>query len=64
MLVDGPPIEADEKFANTQASLLEMLSQQVGVYEKEDHALRVIMEQEVKDKMEKKKGVCALTCTR
>ncbi len=59
---DGPPIEADEKFENTRGTLLELLNRRAGVYQKEDHALRVIIEQEVKDKMERKKGVCVCLC--
>ena len=56
LLGDAPPIEADLKFESTQAALEEMLTRQMGVYEKEEHALRVHMKEEVRDKMQKKKG--------
>jgi len=46
----------DLKFESTRASLMEMLTRQVGVYEKEEHALRVHMKEEVRDKMQRKKG--------
>ena len=48
---DGPPIEADEKFAATKKRLVDMLTCQLEVYGKEEHALRVLMEEEVKEKM-------------
>ncbi len=49
---NAPPIEADEKFASTHEALVELLTQQVGVYEREEHALRVLMEEEVLEKMQ------------
>ena len=48
---DAPPIEADEQFSETYQSLIELLSQQAVVYEQEDHALRVLMAEEVQEKM-------------
>lgn len=48
---DAPPIEADEKFSGNHESLVGMLTQQLGVYEREEHALRVLMEEEVKEKL-------------
>ena len=48
---DAPPIEADEKFSTNYESLVEMLTRQLSVYEREEHALRVLMEEEVKEKM-------------
>ena len=49
---NAPPIEADEKFQSTHEALVELLTQQVGVYEREEHALRVLMEEEVLEKMQ------------
>ena len=48
---DAPPIEEDEKFNTNHVSLVEMLTQQLSVYEREEHALRVLMEEEVKENM-------------
>lgn len=48
---DAPPIEADEKFQRTQEALVEMLTQQSEVYRREEHALQVLLEEEVLEKM-------------
>lgn len=55
---DAPPIEADELFSETHQTLVELLSQQAVVYNQEEHALRVLMEEEVQEKMteEREKG--------
>lgn len=44
-------MEADEKFKDTLDMLLALLRQQAKVYKKEEHALRVLLEEEVKEKM-------------
>lgn len=48
---DAPPIEADERFQQTHGELVEMLTKQAGVYQQEEHALRVLLEEEVMEKM-------------
>ena len=48
---DAPPIEADELFLATHQSAVELLSQQSVVYDQEEHALRVLMEEELNEKM-------------
>lgn len=48
---DAPPIEADERFTSGHTSLLQLLTNQARVYEGEEHALRVLMEEEVAEKM-------------
>ena len=48
---NAPLIEEDEKFAVTQKELVDLLTRQLEVYDKEEHALRVLMEEEVKEKM-------------
>ena len=52
LLGDAPPIEADEKFQRTHEDLVDMLTKQCEVYEQEDHALRVLMEEEVLEKLQ------------
>lgn len=51
-LGDAPPIEADERFQRTHEDLVDMLTKQFEVYEREDHALRVLMEEEVLEKLQ------------
>ena len=53
---DAPPIEADELFSATHQSAMELLSQQSVVYEQEEHALRVLMEEELNEKMAREKA--------
>ena len=48
---DAPPIEADERFDKTHDSLVQLLTSQSAVYDGEEHALRVLMEEEVAEKM-------------
>lgn len=63
---DAPPIEADEKFQETHEALVEMLTQQSEVYKREEHALRVLMEEEVMEKMhshQKEGKLKRLCCT-
>ena len=52
---DAPPIEADECFSETHQSAVDLLSQQSVVYEQEEHALRVLMEEELNEKMAREK---------
>ena len=52
---DAPPIEADEHFSETHQSAVDLLSQQSVVYEQEEHALRVLMEEELNEKMAREK---------
>ena len=52
---DAPPIEADEFFSVTYRAAVELLSQQNVVYEQEEHALRVLMEEELNEKMAEEK---------
>ncbi len=51
ILGDAPPIEADERFVEAHDSLVHLLTNQKAVYDEEDHALRVLMEEEVAEKM-------------
>ena len=53
---DAPPIEADELFSATHQSAVELLGQQSVVYEQEEHALRVLMEEELNEKMAREKA--------
>ena len=57
-LGNAPPIEADEKFQETHEALVEMLTRQSEVYEREEHALRVLMEEEVMEKMHSHQKEC------
>lgn len=58
---DTPPVEEDERFAATYSSLHSILEGQASVYESEEHALRVLMKEEVMEKMEKSKKQAAPT---
>ena len=52
---DAPPIEEDERFAATCSSFNTLLTSRASVYESEEHALRVLMKEEVMEKMERSK---------
>ena len=56
LLGDAPPIEADERFSETWDRLSQLLTQQAVVYEEEEHALRVLMEEEVMEAMASSKS--------
>ena len=56
LLGDAPPIEADERFSETWDCLSQLLTQQAVVYEEEEHALRVLMEEEVMEAMASSKS--------
>lgn len=48
---DPPPVHADHRFAATYSDLVDMLTGQLEVCDKEEHTLRVLMEQEIKEKI-------------
>ena len=60
---DAPPIEADELFTETHQSAVELLNQQSVVYEQEEHALRVLMEEELHEKMARENERAGQTLT-
>ena len=56
LLGDAPPVEADECFSETWDHLSQLVTQQAVVYEEEEHALRVLMEEEVMEAMASSKS--------
>ncbi|KAL5505676.1 hypothetical protein EMCRGX_G007142 [Ephydatia muelleri] len=56
---NAPPVEEDERFDVVCTSLHSLLASQGSVYQREEHALRVLMKEEVMEKMERSKKQAA-----
>ena len=52
---NAPPVEEDERFSVVCSSLGTLLASQGSVYEREEHTMRVLMKEEVMEKMERSK---------
>ena len=48
---ESPLVREDEAFSSTTSELSELLSQRVSLYEEEEHALRVMVREEVEERM-------------